>query len=55
MALNDLLRKLLGQIYRAGIVQMPPESKLLIQSEAGDCLRKINLRKPLTSFDLEMT
>ena len=35
VALNELLRKLLSQIYRAGIVQMPPESKLLIQSEAG--------------------
>ena len=52
MALNDLLRKLLGQIYRAGIVQMPPESKLLVQSEAGNFLHIIIL-KQMTLFDLE--
>merc|ERR1711953_476353 len=40
VALNEFLRKLLGQIYRAGIVQMPPESKLLIQSEAAGYIKE---------------
>merc|ERR1712131_278148 len=40
VALNELLRKLLSQIYRAGIVQMPPESKLLIQSEAAGYIKE---------------